>query len=129
MLDHRLAFLATTLVALAACSRSETATDLQHTAAPQAAHPAFLHGTVTTVDGDTYRGRLRFGNDEEAFWGDYFDGRKDTNPWIGYLPEDRRPRRGIRLFGITIGGDGAAIQRPFMARMGDIAKLEARGRH
>jgi hypothetical protein len=97
-------------------------------AAGQEAHPAFLYGRVTTTDGETYRGRLRFDGDEEAFWGDYFNGRKDRNPWIAYMPAAERPRRGIRFVGLRIGGDGAAIHRPFMARMGDIAKLEARGR-
>jgi hypothetical protein len=91
-------------------------------------HPSLLYGRVTMVDGETYQGRLRFGGDEEAFWGDYFNGRKDENPWLVHLPKQEQPRQGVRLVGLRIGADAAAVQRPFMARMGDIAKLEARGR-
>ncbi len=36
-------------------------------------HQGFLYGRITTTDGDTYEGRLRWGGDEEAFWGDYFN--------------------------------------------------------
>jgi len=64
----------------------------------------FLYGRVATVFGATYEGRLRWGGDEEAFWGDYFNGFKDKNPWADDL------------------------RRPFMARFGDIAQIEARGR-
>ena len=31
------------------------------------AHQSFLYGRITTVDGVTYEGRLRWGGDEEAF--------------------------------------------------------------
>ena len=36
----------------------------------------FLYGLLTTTDGATYEGRLRWGGDQEAFWGDYFNGSK-----------------------------------------------------
>src|SRR5437868_7033586 len=64
---------------------------------PAAAHPAdkthpaaetdpgFLYGRITTVDGATYEGRLRWGGDQEAFWGDYFNGSKDKNPWLAQV--------------------------------------------
>ena len=110
------------------CGGSDEVRDPAVPLADRETHPSLLHGRVTTTDGEIYRGRLRFGGDEEAFWGDYFNGRKDVNPWIAHMPPSERPRRGVRLIGMEIGGDGAAIQRPFMARMGDIAKLEARGR-
>jgi hypothetical protein len=113
----------------AGCGGTDERTGLDAATAHQAPHPAFLYGRVTLVNGETYRGRLRFGGDEEAFWGEYFYGRKDENPWIAYLPRQDRPREGIRLVGLRIGADAAAIERPFMARMGDIAKLEANGRH
>jgi len=34
------------------------------------AYESFLYGRLTTDDGATYEGRLRWGGDEEAFWGD-----------------------------------------------------------
>lgn len=128
---HRLttALAVITIVGVGAgCGGSDEVQDIDLPRAQQMTHPSLLHGRVITTDGETYRGRLRFGGDEEAFWGDYFNGRKDVNPWIAHMPASERPRRGVRLIGMEIGGDGAAIQRPFMARMGDIAKLEARGR-
>lgn len=90
--------------------------------------PEFLYGRVTTTDDRTYRGRLRFGGDEEAFWADYFNGVKAGNPWADYVPARDRPNRGISILGFRFGGD-AAMRRPFMVRMGDIAELEADGRH
>jgi hypothetical protein len=77
-------------------------------------HSSFLHGRVTTVNGATYTGRLRFGGDEEAFWGDYFNGVKRGNPWAEFVPRSARRT-----------ADG----RPVMARFGDITRIEADGRH
>jgi hypothetical protein len=89
----------------------------------------FLYGRVTTDDGATYTGRLRFGRDEEAFWGDYFNGRKRGNPWAAQAQLTSK-RREITIFGFTIplGEDPIDFDRPFMARFGDIARIEARGR-
>ncbi len=64
----------------------------------------FLYGRITTVDGATYEGRLRWGGDEEAFWGDYFNGAKLENPWLAQVPPERRPkeRHPIEIFGIVL---------------------------
>jgi hypothetical protein len=78
-------------------------------AAAAEAYRGFLYGRITTYGGATYEGRLRWGGDEEAFWGDYFNGSKDENPWIAH-----------RMRQIDLG-------RFFMARGGDIARIEARG--
>src|SRR4051794_21349358 len=48
--------------------------------------PGFLYGRITTVDGATYEGRLRWGGDEEAFWGDTFNGAKHANLWAAQVP-------------------------------------------
>ncbi len=100
-------------------------------------HPAaesdqgFLYGRISTVDGARYEGRLRFGGDQEAFWGDYFNGVKVENRWLAQVPPERLPRqsRPLEIFGIRIAerespGD---FGRPFMARFGEIARIEARG--
>jgi hypothetical protein len=101
------------------------------TAATAEAHPSFLYGRVTTYDGATYEGRLRWGGDEEAFWGNYFNGFKDENPWVALAPLDRltEERRPIEIFGfeIPLGERQIDLGRPFMARFGDIARIEARG--
>jgi hypothetical protein len=89
----------------------------------------FLYGRITTRDGDTYEGRLRW-SDEEAFWGDYFNSAKEENPWIAQAPRrDReRRRRTIEVFGVEVGSihdwDGRWESRQFIARFGDIARIE-----
>ena len=126
------------LLALAAGHRAR-----EHDVAPAAAtSPAMtpsatdaqeglLYGRATTDDGVIYEGRLRFGGDEEAFWGHYFNGAKDGNPWATHVPRERLGERlPIEIFGIRVAGWERRIDlgRPFMARFGDIARIDARGR-
>ena len=95
------------------------------------AHQGFLYGRVTTGSGVTYEGRLRWGGDEEAFWGDYFNGFKKENPWAADAPPERlKERRPIEIFGVEIAQRERAINlgRPFMARFGDITRIEPSGR-
>ncbi len=90
--------------------------------------PGFLYGRITAVGGATYEGRLRWGGNQEAFWGDYFNGAKDKNPWAAQAQlQERRP---LRIFGFEIGSKKGQLDldRLFMARFGDIARIEARGR-
>jgi hypothetical protein len=91
----------------------------------------FLYGRVTTDRGEVYEGRLRFGGDEETLWGNYFNGVKRGNPWVdrALLRELPNDRVSLDLFGFEIGwGPGPDLGRPFMARFGDITRLEAKGR-
>jgi hypothetical protein len=101
-------------------------------AAADEAHPSFLYGRITTVDGVTYEGRLRWGRGEEAFWGDYFNGAKKENPWVVHVPPERLPkeRHSIEIFGFEIANRERAsdLGRLFMARFGDIARIQASGR-
>jgi hypothetical protein len=94
-------------------------------------YQGFLYGRITTVDGDTHEGWLRWGGDEEAFWGHYFNGFKDENPWASHVaPEQLKKRRPLRVFGFEIAQRERQIdlRRPFMARFGDIRRIEADGR-
>jgi hypothetical protein len=95
-------------------------------------HPGFLYGRITTVDGATYEGRLRWGDDAEAFWGDYFNGAKAKNLWAAQVPAERLPkeRHTVEIFGVEIfhRERPSQLSRLFMARFGDIARIEARGR-
>jgi hypothetical protein len=115
-----------------AINRSTAVPAAEARAAAEEAHPGLLYGRITTDGGATYEGRLRFGGDEEAFWGDYFNGFKDENPWAAHAPLERLPkeRRPIEIFGVEIGHRERRIDlgRPFMARFGDIARIEGRGR-
>ena len=67
------------------------------------AQEGLLYGRVTTDDGAVYEGRLRFGGDEEAFWGHYFNGSKDGNPWAAHVPRERlKEPLPIQIFGVEI---------------------------
>ena len=100
--------------------------------APVDAHPSFLFGRVATVDGTTYEGRLRWGGDQEAFWGNYFNGVKSANSWAASVPAERLPkeRRPIAIFGLEIWQRDRPmnLRRLFMSRFGDIARMESQGR-
>jgi hypothetical protein len=109
--------------------------------APPAAaepHPAaetyqgFLYGRITTVDGSTYEGRLRWEGGDEAFWGDYFNGTKHKNPWLAQVPPERRPREHdpIEILGFKIldRESESEVSRQLLTRFGEIARVEARGR-
>ena len=93
--------------------------------------PGSLYGRVTTYDGALYEGQLRWGGDEEAFWDHYFNGFKDENPWAAQAPTEQltEERPGIEIFGMAIGRQEQPIDlgRPFMARFGDIVRIESRG--
>ena len=71
---------------------------------PPETHQGFLYGRITTADGATYEGRLRWGGDEEAFWGDYFNGSKDENPWAAHASLEGSPDESppIKIFGFEI---------------------------
>jgi len=94
-------------------------------------HPAFIHGRVTTRDGAVYEGRLRWGDGQETFWSDWFDGRKIGNTWAELVPPEQLlgERRPVRLLGMTLVERTRAINldRPFLARFGDIARVESLG--
>jgi hypothetical protein len=91
----------------------------------------FIYGRVTTVDGATYQGRLRFGQDQEAFWGDYFNGVKHENPWIAQVAAEQIPKRTetIEVFGWKLGEHTAQLDvtRQLTARFGEVSKIEAAG--
>ena len=95
------------------------------------AHRGFLYGRVTTRSGAAYEGRLRFGGDEEAFWGDYFNGFKEENPWAGDVPPERLTEsRPVTVLGVEITRRKRKLNlgRPFMARFGDVRRIEPSGR-
>ena len=104
---------------------------LEPASAVEAAHPSFLYGRIAIAAGATYEGRLRWGRGlgEEAFWGDYFNGFKSANPWAAYLPPERQGKDPVKIFGVEIGGGSKPdLGRPFMARFGDIARIDNLGR-
>jgi hypothetical protein len=135
---------ATVLVLLALAAGYRALQRDAHPAAAPAIPPAtapvdaeasqgFLYGRVTTVEGTTYEGRLRWGGGgEEAFWSDYFNGFKGKNPWAAHVPVERLPKEShtIKILGFKILQRKRPISlgRPFIARFGEIARIDARGR-
>jgi hypothetical protein len=97
-----------------------------------AVDPGYLFGRVTMGSGAIYEGRLRWGGDQEAFWGDYFNGVKLDNPWAALLPPEqlRKESRPISIFGIELmkRDEEIDVGRQFMARFGDITRIEGIGR-
>lgn len=94
-------------------------------------HEGLVHGRVVTDDGQVYEGRIRFGQDEETLWGHQFNGARASNPWIAYAPTEEMGgnRHAWTVLGIEIGLRAAPrLERPFMARLGDITRIDARGR-
>ncbi len=90
---------------------------------------ALIYGKLTTIDGDTYTGQIRWGK-EEAFWTDLFNGNKDENENYRYLSRDERndlrdDRRSRRWSGFNISwSSDYETTHEFQARFGDISKLE-----
>lgn len=87
-----------------------------------------LYGRITTTAGETYLGRLRFGGDEEALWGNQFNGRRTENPWADLAQRSQIPRErlSVEVLGVEVSAPGApySLARPFMARFGDITRIE-----
>jgi hypothetical protein len=96
----------------------------QPAVSPGTTSPAagFLYGRVTSGEGATYEGQLRFGGEEEALWGHYFNGARDRNPWAVHAGAEPAP---IEVFGFELGGRDGRFDRLFMARFGDIARIDA----
>ena len=95
----------------------------------RAADPkGFLYGKISTRNGSTYEGRIRWGK-EEAFWGDHFNSTKEERPYVDQAPRrERRQRETFKIFGITIGSrwQGISDGRSLIARFGDIRRIEVR---
>ena len=117
--------------ALTALLIALTATAAAPPPAAAAGGEGFLYGKITTRDGKAYQGRLRW-DDEEAFWGDFFNSSKEENRWADEAPRRSRDsrRRSIEVFGVRIGSysDWHDESRQFVARFGDIARIEPQGR-
>jgi hypothetical protein len=93
-------------------------------------YPGFLYGRIETTDGSIYEGRLRWGGTEEAFWGNYFLGFKVENPWADQVPDGALSQnRSMSVLGIKLQRERKVnLDRPFMARFGDIVRVDRRGR-
>jgi hypothetical protein len=116
-------------LAVAACSPDASGTATGASLAAPEAGAGLLNGRVTAVDGTVYQGRLRFGKDEEALWGNYFNGYRADNPWLARVPRHQQPRERMEFLAVRLPFERRSeVGRPFMARFGDIRRIDARGR-
>jgi len=92
----------------------------------------FIYGKLTTIDGESYTGQLRWGK-EEAFWVDHFNGTKDDNEAYDYLSRDDRDKlrgrnrgnKGWTNWGYSWNSRrGYNVSHEFRVRFGNISKLE-----
>ena len=118
---------------LTACASDPAPTPASSSASVHAEEPGraatsatgSLYGRVTARDGTVYEGPLRWGGNEEALWTHAFNGVKDENPWAEYAPE---PSSGPdTVFRLRLPWAEDDLRRPFMARLGDVARIEALG--
>jgi hypothetical protein len=95
-------------------------------------HQSFLYGRVTTIDGASCEGQLRFGGGEEALWSDLFNGYKLENPWKENVPPGQLPKEdhSIQIFGLVLVQRERTVNlaRPFLVRFGQLVRLDAEGR-
>ncbi len=89
-----------------------------------------IYGTLTTVDGDTYTGLIRW-DKNEASWVDVLDGTKEMPKARaeGTPRKYREKRTSIEIFGLKIGGANVNWGDAFAAqsgiRFGHLKSLEA----
>lgn len=100
-------------------------------------YPCYLYGDIVTVDGDVYRGAIRW-DDEEVFLTDVFNAEKEENPYVKYIPnskvgqsQDIRRKKYWDRLEVTIDGDRNAMRgtyaRKFQCRFGDIKSISVTG--
>jgi len=102
--------------------------------AMNAQEQALIYGKLTTINGDSYTGQIRWGK-EEAIWTDIFNGNKEDNENYRYLSradrndlrDDSRRRNRWNGWNISWNSDYETTHE-FQARFGDIAKLEIQRR-
>ena len=90
----------------------------------------FIYGKLTTIDGETYQGQIRWGK-EEAYWTDLFNGTKEENDNYRYLSREDRDklRRNYRRKswswnGVRVSSGSYQVKHEFQCRFGDIQTLE-----
>ena len=100
-------------------------------------YPCYLYGNIVTVDGDVYRGAIRW-NDEEVFLMDVFNSEKEENPYVKYLPKSRtresddfKKRKYWDRIEVSVNGNRSSSQgtyaRKFQCRFGDIKSISVTG--
>ncbi len=104
-----------------------------------AQNQGFIYGKVTTIEGDSYKGQIRWGK-EEAFWTDHFNVSKKDNDNLDYLTrnqiEDLRRQHNNNDWGNWSFGnfsfnnynDRDEHLHQFVCQFGDLKSIEISGR-
>jgi len=100
-----------------------------------AQHGAFIYGKVTTFNGNSYQGQIRWGN-EETYWCDIFNSVKTRDTNLKYLSLDDRKEKnegkkgllGIDWKILSIWEDEySRTNHQYSSQFGDIKSMEMRG--
>jgi len=91
----------------------------------------FIYGEVTTIDGTTYEGQIRWGK-EEAFWFDFFNSTKEENENLKWLSRDEEKALNekdsnsswIGNWGRTSWSSGKGHSHVFACQFGDIKSID-----
>lgn len=86
----------------------------------------FLYAQAILTNGKTYEGRLRF-DDEEAFWGDYFNSNKEYQRFLRDAPNQGNERHPVKVLGIPLFNHNETWGRQFVVRFGDLERIEVSG--
>lgn len=86
----------------------------------------FLYAKVILINGKTYEGRLRF-DDEEAFWGDYFNSSKEPPSFLRDAPDQGGKTELVKVLGIPLFTHYESWDRQFVVRLGDVDRIEVSG--
>jgi len=103
-----------------------------------AQNKCMIYGSLTTIDGKTYEGPIRWGN-EEVFLSDIFNSKKTSNPYLKYLnksdfkTEYKSSSRSKSKDFISISSSNNQpksnyLPRVFQCRFGDIKSITVTGR-
>lgn len=83
----------------------------------------FISGKITTREGNSYEGLIRWGT-QEYFWDDLYNATKEDNPWLKYVDKHEYPNRHLKIFGMEYYNSfGVHL---FSCRFGDIEWIEYR---
>lgn len=88
-----------------------------------------LYGSITTVDGDIYKGPIRW-NDEEVFLTDIFNSQKIENPYVKYLENKDRSKHDLKGRNRWFEDEASRenkYARKFECRFGDIKSISVTG--
>ena len=92
----------------------------------------FIYGNVTTIDGETYTGALRWGK-EEIYWTDFFNATKTKNKNLEYLEDtkddDLTAGKSWTLKWMNWSDSHYSTLHQWVCQFGDLKSLEIVGRN